>query len=169
MLREYVTGYVHGKQSSSDKPIGVVALTLFDLKLRKRINRILLAGTNGTKFGDIRDHLEKGLSIYKGMAPLARQFESFPADDIGRDPVAYKTALKQMRPGDIVIIFTPDHTHSEIVQDALNLEMHVYCAKPLVQKLEQHLDAIKILNNSQRRLLTGKKNFLLYFINIFRS
>jgi D-galacturonate reductase len=146
---------VHGQQSKSDKPIGVVALTLFDLQLRKRINKVLLAGTNGTKFPGIREHLKQGLSIYKNMAHLANEFLSFPKDDVTNDPLSYRVALQQMRPGDAVIIFTPDHTHYEIICDCLRAEMHVYCAKPLVQKLEHHLNIIQILKNSKRHLLTG--------------
>jgi D-galacturonate reductase len=130
-------------------------MTLFDLQLRGRIKKILVAGTNGTKFPGIRNHLKKGLSQYKNMAHLADEFLSFPSDNTERDPLAYQTALKQMNHGDIVIIFTPDHTHYTIICDCIKADMHVYCAKPLVQKLEHHLHVIELLKSSNRSLLSG--------------
>ncbi len=33
---EYTTGYVHGKQSGSDKKIGVIAVSLFDMRNSRR-------------------------------------------------------------------------------------------------------------------------------------
>jgi D-galacturonate reductase len=37
---EYTTGYVHGKQSGSDKKIGVVALCVFDMQSKHRGSKI---------------------------------------------------------------------------------------------------------------------------------
>jgi len=56
---EYVTGYVHGEPSQSDKKIGVVGLVLFDLRRRGKIGSITIAGTQGHKFPGIRAHFEK--------------------------------------------------------------------------------------------------------------
>jgi D-galacturonate reductase len=53
---EYVTGYVGGTASASDKKIGVVGLVCFDLRRRGLIGKILIAGTQGTKFPAIRNH-----------------------------------------------------------------------------------------------------------------
>lgn len=55
---EYTTGYVHTTASSSDKKAGVIALTLFDLRRQGKIGRIAMAGTNGTKYSAIRQHLK---------------------------------------------------------------------------------------------------------------
>jgi len=55
---EYVTGFVNGAESSSDKGAGVVGLTLFDLRQRGLIGDLLFAGTNGEKFSAMRAHLE---------------------------------------------------------------------------------------------------------------
>ena len=54
---EYTTGYVNGRAADSDKSCGVVALTLMDLKRRKKTGRLSLCGVNGTKFPGIRQHL----------------------------------------------------------------------------------------------------------------
>lgn len=144
---EYVTGYVHSKGSESDKPIGVVALSLFDLRKRGLISNIILCGTNGTKFPFIRQHLSSGMKkLYSSVNESDLQFESFPEDDVECEEQAYKRAMSKLTPGDIVIIFTPDHTHFDIAKHAMESNLHVLCAKPLVQKLEHHL----VLSSLQR-------------------
>ena len=40
--------------SSSDKKIGVVALTLFDLRRRGKVGNLSMVGTSGRKFPAIR-------------------------------------------------------------------------------------------------------------------
>jgi D-galacturonate reductase len=138
---EYTTGYVHGTAVRSDKQAGVVALTLMDLRRRGRINRLSMAGTNGTKFPGIRSHLEHCIgSVYRDMD---LSFDSFPADDIGRNPVAYRAALNQMTEGDICIVFTPDDTHFRIAVDAVKHGCHVLVAKPLVKTIAEHLTLAK--------------------------
>ena len=41
---EYTTGYVDGKASDSDKGAGVVALTMFDLRRRGKVNHLAIVG-----------------------------------------------------------------------------------------------------------------------------
>lgn len=134
---EYTTGYVHGSAAGSDKSVGVIALTLFDLRRRGRISELRMAGTNGTKFPGIRDHLRRAIGdVYRDMDP---RFDSFPADDIEQDPKAYRQALDKMSPGDVVTVFTPDDTHFRIAMDAVDHGCHVLVAKPLVKTVEEHL------------------------------
>ena len=134
---EYTTGYVHGSPAGPDKSAGVIALTLFDLRRRGRIGELKMAGTNGTKFPGIRDHLRRAIGdIYRDMDP---RFDSFPADDIEQDPKAYRQALEKMSPGDVVTVFTPDDTHFRIAMDAVDHGCHVLVAKPLVKTVEEHL------------------------------
>ena len=47
---EYTTGFVGGGASGSDKKVGVVGLTLFDLRRRGKVAKLGMVGTNGTKF-----------------------------------------------------------------------------------------------------------------------
>ena len=105
---EYTTGYVHGAAAASDKKAGVVALTLLDLRRRGHIDRLAMAGTNGKKFPGIRRHLKEQIGdVYRDMSVA---FDTFPDDTVSRDPLAWKTALATMSPGDIVTVFTPSVT-----------------------------------------------------------
>ncbi len=134
---EYTTGYVHGSAAQSDKGAGVVGLTLFDLRRRGRVGRLAMAGVNGTKFPGIRRHLAQAIGErYKGF-DLA--FDSYPADDVQRDPDSYLRALDALAPGDAVTVFTPDDTHFDIAMAAVERGCHALVAKPLVKTLEQHL------------------------------
>jgi D-galacturonate reductase len=52
---EYTTGFVGGKASGSDKKVGVVALTLFDLRRRGKVGKLSMVGASGGKFPAIRE------------------------------------------------------------------------------------------------------------------
>ena len=56
---EYTTGFVGTGASGSDKKVGVVGLTLFDLRRRGKVGKLSMVGTNGTKYPAIRKS-EKG-------------------------------------------------------------------------------------------------------------
>jgi len=133
---EYTTGYVHGSAAASDKGAGVVALTLFDLRRRGVVDRLLMAGTNGTKFPGIREHFER--VVGERYAGLDLAFDSYPADDVPRDEEAYLQALETLEPGDVVIVFTPDDTHFRIAMRAVERGCHTLIAKPIVQKVAEH-------------------------------
>jgi len=144
---EYVTGLVHGSQSTSDKGSGVVALTLFDLRARGLIDEIILTGTNGNKFPTVRAHFDRLITQRYG---LDSSFQSFPADD-QRDPSAWRSALKKLSPGDSVLIFTPDDLHFEMAHHAASRGLHVLVAKPIVKTLSEH-DAL--LNIAEEKKVT---------------
>lgn len=133
---EYSTGYVGGQASDSDKSAGVVGLSLFDQRAQGHLNRVLLAGTNGTKFPGIRRHFKRVIDdTYRNVSS---EFESFPADDCPKDVKAYLAALDSLDPGDCVFIFTPDDTHFEIAMAAIERSLHVLVAKPIVKTVDQH-------------------------------
>jgi D-galacturonate reductase len=46
---------VGGGASGSDKKVGVVGLTLFDLRRRGKVGNLSMVGTNGTKFPAISE------------------------------------------------------------------------------------------------------------------
>mmetsp|Transcript_430 Transcript_430/g.694 ORF Transcript_430/g.694 Transcript_430/m.694 type:complete len:431 (-) Transcript_430:96-1388(-) len=132
---EYTTGFVYGKPSNSDKGAGVVALTMFDLRRRGKVNRLGLCGVNGNKFPGIRKHMKNVIAdVYLG---LDISVETYPADDVV-DPKSYTTAIDNFPKGSVVIIFTPDDTHFEIAMHAIKRGLHVLITKPVVKTLEQH-------------------------------
>jgi D-galacturonate reductase len=47
---EYTTGYVGGTAADSDKGAGVVALTMFDLRRRGKVDRVGMCGVNVSSF-----------------------------------------------------------------------------------------------------------------------
>eukprot|EP00586_Coscinodiscus_wailesii_P023649 CAMPEP_0172497046 /NCGR_PEP_ID=MMETSP1066-20121228/94767_1 /TAXON_ID=671091 /ORGANISM="Coscinodiscus wailesii, Strain CCMP2513" /LENGTH=423 /DNA_ID=CAMNT_0013269621 /DNA_START=62 /DNA_END=1333 /DNA_ORIENTATION=- len=132
---EYTTGYVGGTAADSDKGAGVVALTMFDLRRRNKVERIGMCGVNGKKFPGIRAHMQRMIGdVYSNMN---LECETFPNDDTA-DPEAYKTAISTFEAGNVAIIFTPDDTHYAIAAEAISRGMHVMITKPIVQTLSDH-------------------------------
>ncbi|KAJ6785829.1 hypothetical protein PWT90_09610 [Aphanocladium album] len=137
---EYTTGFVGTGGSASDKKVGVVGLTLFDLRRRGKVEKLGMVGVNGTKFPAIREHLEKNITqVYNG---LDTSFDSFPAND-QTDPEAYKAAIDGLKAGDAITIFTPDPTHFPIALYAIERGIHVLITKPAVKLLEHHQELIQ--------------------------
>ncbi|KAI5838459.1 hypothetical protein DFP73DRAFT_565065 [Morchella snyderi] len=137
---EYTTGWTGSGGSQSDKKVGVVGLTLFDLRRRGKVGDLSMVGTNGSKFPAIKNHLEKNIrDVYNG---LDVSFTAFPAGD-ARDPEAYKAAIDALKPGDAITIFTPDTTHFPIALYAIQRGIHVLVTKPATKTLEDHLKLIE--------------------------
>ncbi|GAB1314272.1 hypothetical protein MFIFM68171_04482 [Madurella fahalii] len=132
---EYTTGFVGGGASGSDKKVGVVGLSMFDLRRRGKVGKLGMVGVNGTKFPAIREHLHKNITLAYN---LDTSFDSYPADD-AKDPDAYKAAIDALKPGDAITIFTPDTTHYPIALYAIERGIHVMITKPAVKLLEHHL------------------------------
>ncbi|KAH7318363.1 putative D-galacturonic acid reductase [Stachybotrys elegans] len=136
---EYTTGFVGTGGSASDKKVGVVGLTLFDLRRRGKVDQLGMVGVNGTKFPAIREHLHKNITqFYNG---LDTSFQSFPGDD-QKDPDAYRAAIDQLKPGDAITIFTPDPSHFPIALYAIERGIHVLVTKPAVKLLAHHQELI---------------------------
>lgn len=132
---EYVTGFVGGAAANSDKSAGVVALVLFDLRSRGKVNQISLCGQDGKRFPGIRHHFAEQISSrYQGIDVSVHTFP----DNNEYNPQAYQMAIEKMKPGSGVIIVTPDDTHFDIAMTAISHKMHVLVAKPLVKTLEEH-------------------------------
>tara|TARA_B110000881_G_C18532857_1_gene494111 strand:+ start:70 stop:1224 length:1155 start_codon:yes stop_codon:yes gene_type:complete len=137
---EYVSGLVHGSESTSDKGAGIVALTLFDLRERGLVSDIILTGSNGTKFPLIRAHFDHLITQKYG---LDTSFHSFPDDD-QRAPQAWRSAIKELSPGDSVLIFTPDDLHFEMAHTAAQAGLNVLVAKPIVKTTAEHDSLIEV-------------------------
>lgn len=134
---EYTTGYVHGAASTSDKPIGVVAITFFALRARGKVgSKIGLCGTTGTKAPFLRQHLKESIeNVYN----LDATVQTYPQDNIESDHLAYEKALNDFEKNDIAVITTPDNTHATIAAACIKRGLHVMLAKPVVQSLSEHL------------------------------
>lgn len=132
---EYTTGWTGSGASTSDKKIGVVGLTCFDLRRLGKIGELAMVGVNGKKFPEIRTHLQD--KIGNAYKDLDVSFKSYP-DDNSVDAEAYKKAIDDRKPGDAVIIFTPDSTHYPIALYAIEKGLHVLVTKPATQLLQHH-------------------------------
>lgn len=131
---EYTTGFVQGRASGSDKAAGVVALVMMDLRQRGKLGRLLLCGTDGRKFPQIRQHMRASI---EEVYALDTHMETFPADDqVNRE--AYLLALEACSRGDVAIIFTPDDTHFRIATACIARGLHVLVTKPIVKTLAEH-------------------------------
>ena len=137
---EYTTGFVGGGASGSDKKVGVVCLSMFDLRRRGKVAKLSMVGVNGTKYPAIREHLHKNITLVYNN--LDTSFDSYPAND-KVDPDAYKTAIDALSPGDAITIFTPDPTHFPVAMYAIERGIHVMITKPAVKTLEHHLALIE--------------------------
>ncbi|KDN52946.1 NAD(P)-binding protein [Tilletiaria anomala UBC 951] len=141
-IGEYTTGFVGTGASKSDKKVGVVGLTMFDLRRRGLLGKdISMVGTNGDKFDGIRNHLTQNIeNKYRDMDTT---FTAYPEPG-KRDPEAYKAAIDKLKPGDAITIFTPDTTHFPIAVYAMKRKIHVLVTKPAVKTLKDHLELARI-------------------------
>lgn len=154
-IGEYVTGLSGNSASESDKSLGVIALSLFDMRDKGLIGEIKLAGRDGDRFDLISKHFETNM---KNVYPsLDTSYTPYPKKGKYNNE-AYKDALKNMKKGSAVLIFTPDDTHYEIAKDALKAGMHTLVAKPLVKTTKEHKKLQKI----------AKKNNLLLMLEVHK-
>ncbi|MCJ1351484.1 MAG: hypothetical protein MMC33_001468 [Icmadophila ericetorum] len=126
---EYTTGFVGGGQSTSDKKVGVVGLTLFDLRRRGKVGKLSMKNIS---------------ALYNG---LDVSFDAYPSDATSRDPEAYKSAIDALSPGDAITIFTPDTTHHPIALYAIQRGIHVLITKPATKLLSHHQE---LLNEARK-------------------
>ncbi|KEF58556.1 oxidoreductase [Exophiala aquamarina CBS 119918] len=143
---EYTTGFVSGAASTSDKKVGVVGLTLFDLRRRGKVSDLSMVGVSGKKFPAIRQHLQKNISeAYNG---LDVSFKSFPSDS-QTDPDAFRPAIDALPKGSAITIFTPDSTHFDIAKYAIERDIHVMITKPATKLLSHHIELMQLAQKHQ--------------------
>ncbi len=68
----------------------------------------------------------------------------------------YREVLAR-RDVDVVIVATPDHWHSRITVDALEAGKHVYCEKPMIQKVEQGQAVVDAARKTDRIMQVGSQ------------
>jgi len=124
---------------------------MFDLRRLGKVDHLSMVGTNGSKYPAIRKHLDENIGqVYKDMDT---SFMAYPEEG-KTDPEAYKAAIDALKPGDAVIVFTPDSTHHSISLYALERGIHVLVTKPATQKLSHHIELIE----------AAKKNNVVCFV-----
>ena len=119
---EYTTGLVNGQPSNSDKSAGIIALTVFHLRSRGLTGpRVGLCGTSGRKLPMIRKHMQTHIGDRYQLDVIC---DTYPGDDVDRDPDAYVKALATFERGDVAIVTTPDQTHFAIAAKAIEAGLH---------------------------------------------
>lgn len=137
---EYTTGLTPSGQAKSDKSLGVVGVTFFDLRARGKVGpRLALVGTNADKRAKIEEHFRENLTFTNIGS---KEFEFYPKE--GRNAKAYIEALGAFQPGDVCTVFTPDDTHFEICKAALERGLHVLVTKPMVKSLAEHKELVRV-------------------------
>ena len=86
---------------------------------------------------------------------------TFPADDVERDVLSYIPAIKQMLPGDLVTIFTPDDTHFDIAKCAIDHGCHVLLTKPAVMTLAHQNILIALAEKNGVHVQVGSRFLFL--------
>lgn len=119
--------------------MGVVALSMFDLRRRGKVAKLSMVGTDGSKFPAIREHLHKNISLVYNNLDTA--FDGYPTGAT-RNPESYKEAIDRLKRGDAITIFTPDTTHFPIALYAIERGVHVMITKPAVKLLSHHLQLL---------------------------
>jgi D-galacturonate reductase len=148
-IGEYVTGLSGDEAANSDKSLGVIALSLFDMRDRGLIGDIKLAGRYSARFTLIKEHFSKNM---QGVYPdLDVDFEGYPKS--GKSDSAYKEAIDSLKKGSAVLIFTPDDTHFEIARYALEKGMHTLVAKPLVKTVKEHKELADLAEQNNLLLM----------------
>jgi predicted dehydrogenase len=121
--------------------------------------QVALIGAGGQGMGDARASVAAGAKliavadVYDGR--LTRSKEIWGSDLLltTRD---YREVLA--RPDvDAIIIGTPDHWHQRISVDAMKAGKHVYCEKPMVQRVADGHDVIDAARKSGKILQVGSQ------------
>ena len=138
-------GYVPSNAAGAapDKKAGVVAITLFDLRRRGKVGRVLLADVDGRRIAPARALMAE--KIGREYVDMDMTLETWPKDETASfDLGAPAAAMDTLLPGDAVIVFTPDPTHFSLASAAMSRGLHVLVAKPVVKILSEHLALEKL-------------------------
>jgi len=127
--------------AAPDKPAGVIALVMSDLRRRKKIGKMALCDVSGRRFAATRARMDE--NIGRAYVDMDASVTTFPEDDVEYDGEAYKKAIATMTRGDVATIFTPDDTHFALTLACVEAGLHVLVAKPVVKTLREHLALVE--------------------------
>lgn len=121
--------------------------------------RIACIGTGGMGIGDTQTALQvEGIEmvaacdLYDGRLQRAKELW-------GKDLYTtrdYRQILER-KDIDAVIVATTDHWHEKIATDAMRKGKAVYCEKPMVQKVEEGHNLIKVQNETKKAFQVGSQ------------
>lgn len=121
--------------------------------------QIALIGSGGMGQGDARNataqpgtKLIAACDIYQSRLDRMREVYG-PSTFTTRD---YREILSR-KDIDAVIVATPDHWHARITSEALAAGKHVYCQKPMIQKIEEGPGVIAAEKASGKILQVGSQ------------
>lgn len=135
----YATGStVLEGEKETDKDWGVVLPSMLELRRQGLVNKIYLAGRNGSKFSELRKKLELMRKKFGWDADIIL----FPQDNEVKD-TAYIDAFRSLPKPAGVVIATPDHLHKEMMLESIRLKNHFMVVKPAVTKLADLEEVIK--------------------------
>lgn len=121
--------------------------------------QIALIGCGGMGQGDAKNSTSQpGVKLVAACdvydSRLTRMKEVYGPDTfVTRD---YREVIAR-RDVDAILLATPDHWHSTITMAALNAGKHVYCQKPMVQKVEDGPGVIAAEKRSGKILQVGSQ------------
>ncbi len=107
--------------------------SIYHLQRLGRVGDLSVVATRTKRLRDLFS--ERFTDAFPGQS-----FKAYPPMDMPDDahaPNLWKEVVAYMRPGNLVVVATPDELHNDMVTFALEHDQHVLCVKPLVHKYEQ--------------------------------
>ncbi|WP_336516661.1 Gfo/Idh/MocA family oxidoreductase [Pollutibacter soli] len=127
--------------SAADKiSVGVIGLGLMgfgDLETALKIQGVFVGGVCDLYEG----HLDRAKEIWGKDLYTTRDFRE----------------LLERKEIDAVIVATPDHWHAPISIAAMRAGKHVYCEKPMVQKIESGLEVVQVQKETGKVFTVGSQ------------
>lgn len=120
--------------------------------------QIALIGCGGMGQGDANSQTRLGAKLVAACDIYTGRLDHMK-EVYGKDTFTTRDYREVLARPDIdsVIIATPDHWHSQISVDALKAGKHVYCQKPMVQKIEQAYPVIDAFKASGKVFQVGSQ------------
>jgi len=146
---EYVTGYNDSDSiNNSDKKKGVILISLLDLKRRDLINKIIICGRSIEKLEKIKNYFNTNIQEYDNLKDI--EYEIFANDEL-KDKSYEELFEFHKNTKTFVIIATPDDTHYDIINKAIECNLNCLITKPIVKTYEHHQKLIKSLNKKNKK------------------
>lgn len=136
----YSTGSTNiQRKIKTDKDLGVLLPSVFELKKRGFVGDIFLAARSGKKINKLK---KKIIGLCKKYN-WDNNISYFPKKNVNNE-IAYKDALRQLPKPGVVLIATPDYLHKEMIIESIKAGFHFMVVKPAVIKVSDLKTIIKL-------------------------